>query len=348
MRDRDALADEEVYCRLIGHPEGGTRVELEEGTDGPDHFPRQPIPTKVRKTRNGLRNSLPPMYTGEVMKNWLFDSAIPWPRIYALLEDCGPSDHSMDFLARALRGVERIIPFDVGCGFTETTGRYFASYGPSQKTVDDYNAYYRHRLDFLPQSMSEASVEGSFDALLPVFWRRFGATEFVGDFCKSINLGQTLTYFLPGWTLSLTLHRKGGTMAFSDADKHTLRALNTLINQRLKLIERAEKAEGGASSLGDLRARFPCLSPREAEVAAMTASGMTAQAIADEANRSRRTIESQLQSVYCKLGVPDKKALLAALSSSQGPVWIREVFFPVKTRSAKYAGAPLDGACPQT
>lgn len=265
------------------------------------------------------------------MESWLLDPAIPWPAIYDLLErEEKPSGNSQDFLARVLRGVGKLIPFDVSCGIMDATLKYVASYGHSERAVDEFNDYYRYRLDFLPQPISNAYANGSDEALLPIPWQSFGKTEFVGDFCAPIRLGQTLLYFLPGRALSLTLHRKRGTLSFTDAEKHTLRALNFLINQRLSLYERVERAEGArrAPSLGEIRSRFPTLSRRETEVARMTAQGLTAQTIATESKLSRRTIETQLISAYGKLGVRDKKALIARLSAGEGPIWVDDVFFP--------------------
>jgi DNA-binding CsgD family transcriptional regulator len=264
------------------------------------------------------------------MENWLLDPAIPWPRIYDLLEEADLAAQSRDFLSCLLAGVGAIIPFDVGCGVTEYTHAYKASYGLPQKTVDEYNEHYRHRLDFLPQSMSEAYSRGADAALLPITWIKYCGTEFVDDFCRPLGLGQTIAYFLQGKALALTIHRSKGTLSFTEGDKRSLRVLNSLINQRLRLYDRAEKAEGGhcALSLGDIRSRFPTLSRREAEVARLTAGGMTAQAIADESNLSRRTIETQLQSAYAKLRVSGKRGLSERIRALPGPTWVGEVLFP--------------------
>lgn len=272
------------------------------------------------------------------MESWLLDPSIPWPRIYELLErDEAPSGDSRDFLARVLRGVGAIIPFDVGCGITDSTSKYVASYGQTERAVGEFNDYYRHRLDFLPQPIANAFANGSDEELLPIPWQSFGRTEFVDDFCRSLHLGQTLIYFLPGSALSLTLHRKIGTLSFTEGDNHILRVLNSLINRRLRLYERAERAEGNAEgrapSLGEIRSRFPALSAREAEVAFMSARGMMARSIAAEARLSRRTIESQLLSAYFKLGVRDKQALIAKLSAREGPAWIDGVLFPSSASS---------------
>jgi DNA-binding CsgD family transcriptional regulator len=270
------------------------------------------------------------------MEAWTLDPAIPWPLIYDLLErEEEPCGDSKDFLARVLRGVGAIIPFDVGCGILDSTQKYVASYGHPERAVDEFNDYYRYRLDFLPQPIADAYANGSDEELLPIPWQSYARTEFVGEYCRSINLGQTLIYFLPGRDLALTMHRKIGTLSFSDTDKHALRVLNFLINQRLKLYERAEKAEAAhrAPKLGDIRARFPSLSSREAEVARLSAVGMTAQAIAADRGLSRRTIESQLLSAYGKLGVRDKKALIDRVAAIEGPTWLGDVFFPASASS---------------
>jgi DNA-binding CsgD family transcriptional regulator len=266
------------------------------------------------------------------MENWLLDPAIPWPRIYDLLEGAGLADHSRDFLARVLVGVEEIIPFDVGCGVTEYTNAYRASIGLPRKTVNEYNEYYLDHLDFLPQSMSEAYSRGSDESLLPIIWNSYSGTEFVDDFCRSLNLGQTIVYFLPGKALSLTIHRARGSLAFTEGEKRSLRVLNSLINQRLRLYDRVERAEAesgtGLPSLSDILFRFPALSRREAEVARLSAQGKTARAIADDAKLSRRTIETQLQSAYAKLGVFGKRDLSERIRPLPGPIWVGEVLFP--------------------
>jgi DNA-binding CsgD family transcriptional regulator len=58
------------------------------------------------------------------------------------------------------------------------------------------------------------------------------------------------------------------------------------------------------------------LSPREQEILALLSAGHTNQGIADTLIISRRTVENHLQSIYRKLGVHNRTAAVAAISSS--------------------------------
>jgi DNA-binding CsgD family transcriptional regulator len=267
------------------------------------------------------------------MDEWLLDPAIPWPRIYELLDGGIAALDSRAFLARVLKGLEAFVPCDAGYGFIESNNAYIASLGLPGKAVDEYNSHYRYRLDFLLQSGMEASRRGADESLLPLRWKSFGGNEFVEDFCKPLRLGQTMALFLRGKSLSLALHRKSGTLGFSDTDKRILRLLNRLVNARIEVYRAAE--EGGAAMARFptpemLRRRFPGLSRREAEVAVASARGLTAQEVASRDGLSRRTIETQLASVYAKLGLRDKKALASALSGADSPRWEAGVYYPAQ------------------
>jgi DNA-binding CsgD family transcriptional regulator len=267
------------------------------------------------------------------MEDWLLDPAIPWPRIYELLDGGGAARDSRAFLARVLKGIETLIPFDVGCGFIESSNAYIASVGMPDRAVDEFNSYYRHRLGFLLQSGLEASLRGGDESLLPLRWRSFGDNEFVEDFCRPLRLGQSLALFLQGKSLSLAIHRKNGTLDFNDTDKRILRLLNGLINARLEVYRAAEEEGAAIARLPTpegLRQRFPSLSRREAEVAVASARGLTAQEVASRDGLSRRTIETQLASVYAKLGLRDKKALASALSEADSPRWEAGIYYPAQ------------------
>jgi DNA-binding CsgD family transcriptional regulator len=54
------------------------------------------------------------------------------------------------------------------------------------------------------------------------------------------------------------------------------------------------------------------LAPREREVAALAATGLSGQAIADALGIGARTVESYLRSVYGKLGLTNRAELTAA------------------------------------
>ncbi len=61
------------------------------------------------------------------------------------------------------------------------------------------------------------------------------------------------------------------------------------------------------------------LSPREREVAELTALGMSSRDVAERLYVSVRTVENHLHRVYAKLGLGGRGELAAALSAGTGP-----------------------------
>ncbi len=67
----------------------------------------------------------------------------------------------------------------------------------------------------------------------------------------------------------------------------------------------------GGGRAGDV---FSALTPREREISALVAEGLTNQAVADRLCLSTRTVESHVARVYRKTGVPSRAALAALMA----------------------------------
>ncbi|MEJ2886295.1 LuxR C-terminal-related transcriptional regulator [Actinomycetospora aeridis] len=78
-----------------------------------------------------------------------------------------------------------------------------------------------------------------------------------------------------------------------------------------------EQCEGAETSAAGLLERTGELTPREAEIAALAAGGLTSPAIADQLVISVRTVNNVLRSVYAKLGVSGRGKLAEALGLKQ-------------------------------
>ncbi|GLZ46293.1 LuxR family transcriptional regulator [Actinomycetospora sp. NBRC 106375] len=74
-----------------------------------------------------------------------------------------------------------------------------------------------------------------------------------------------------------------------------------------------EACEGAETPAAGLLERTGELTPREAEIAALAAGGLTSRAIADQLVISVRTVNNVLRSVYAKLGVSGRRELTEAL-----------------------------------
>ncbi|HWN26258.1 MAG TPA: helix-turn-helix transcriptional regulator, partial [Actinomycetospora sp.] len=75
----------------------------------------------------------------------------------------------------------------------------------------------------------------------------------------------------------------------------------------------SEACEGAETPAAGLLERTGELTPREAEIAALAAGGLTSRAIADQLVISVRTVNNVLRAVYAKLGVAGRGELSDAL-----------------------------------
>jgi DNA-binding CsgD family transcriptional regulator len=75
----------------------------------------------------------------------------------------------------------------------------------------------------------------------------------------------------------------------------------------------SEACEGAETPAFGLLERTGELTPRESEIAALAAGGLTSRAIADQLVISVRTVNNVLRSVYAKLGVAGRRELAEAL-----------------------------------
>lgn len=83
-------------------------------------------------------------------------------------------------------------------------------------------------------------------------------------------------------------------------------------------VMRLLKSAGSAGRRAALSGKgIKALSAREREVAALTVQRLTAQQIAEVLVLSRRTVESHLASMYAKLEVHSKPALIEALEAAE-------------------------------
>ena len=252
------------------------------------------------------------------MDNYLEDPKIPWKSISELVEHAGSCTNRDDFLSRLLLGIESLIPHDVGGGLLGADGKYSIYHGLGGMAVERYNEYYFCKWGFVPQPLLESIMGGTDHDIMPASWSLFPNTEFVSDFCRPIDLGSTIIYFSPHSSHSIALHRGFRTRLFSDTEKTTLRILSAHMNNFLSLHEKIEELVPHVPDTSDLKNRFPVLSNREIEVVRQTCMGFSAALIAKRSGHSRRTIESQLLSIYQKLIVDTKKELVDKITNSQG------------------------------
>ena len=80
----------------------------------------------------------------------------------------------------------------------------------------------------------------------------------------------------------------------------------------------ASSCEGAETPASGLLERTGELTPREAEIAALAAGGLTSKAIADQLVISVRTVNNVLHAVYAKLGIARRGDLPEALGLRSG------------------------------
>jgi two-component system, NarL family, nitrate/nitrite response regulator NarL len=109
-------------------------------------------------------------------------------------------------------------------------------------------------------------------------------------------------------------------------------------------------AEVQAGLASEIRLRSepgrPALSPREREVLALIAEGLTAPAVGRELHLSTATVKSHLKTLYEKLGVSDRAAAVAE-AMRRGLLEGRRSPRPSARRTAAWPHAGVQSASPQ-
>ncbi|HEY0277503.1 MAG TPA: helix-turn-helix transcriptional regulator [Solirubrobacterales bacterium] len=143
--------------------------------------------------------------------------------------------------------------------------------------------------------------------------REWTRRELFNDFYRPLGMSYEVSAQLAwdplGASCCVALHRSGRDFGAREL------ALLEVLAPHLRLA-RARIARAASGEAGDLAARLP-ITPREAEVLALLAAGLTNDGIAADLGISRNTVARHVEHVYGKLGVHTRvaaaRAALAAL-----------------------------------
>jgi DNA-binding CsgD family transcriptional regulator len=243
---------------------------------------------------------------------------VPWRAVQEYLLSIESAATMDEFLGRAVSGVDRLIPSDVGIGLLDSaSGRVLFGYGHgfSKSFASAFNNYFRFRIPFVgAKNFKEASLSLLSDnhcAL--VKWSDYRDSEFVTDF---IGPGEaySLSCTMPGLRTMISLHRSSRVSIFSEAHCATLAVLAPHLSNLYSCFKKLEQAAPFAVSQEEVQQRFPRMSKREAEVAVLLCRGLTASEIASKLFINVRTVQTHIDHLYLKLDVRSKREAISLLT----------------------------------
>ncbi len=226
-------------------------------------------------------------------------SAKTWRGINDYLVEIEESESEAELSRRALEGVLRFIPADIGAGLVDASQRLIAYPSETAGIAQVYNSRYWCIVPSLSRG-ADGAIRWSDRAR----WADYPNSEFYADFARPLGVGASMSVLRPPQWLSITLQRSSGGRSFSKLEHTILEVLNphvrNLLSLRKKLDARPLMARVSAE---ELRFCFPALSPREAQTAALLCMGASAREIASALRFGLRTAESHVAHIYQKLDV---------------------------------------------
>lgn len=141
-------------------------------------------------------------------------------------------------------------------------------------------------------------------------WRRLQGSELAAVFARPNGIWSTLTHFLPGYRWSLSVHRGAGEPPFSDREPFIIVAANRHANQLYTLYGRLEHSSIDSPTADQIGKYLPRLTSRGALVCSLHCMGISAPAVDSKLCVSTRTVETQIGTVYFKLGISTKAELM--------------------------------------
>ncbi len=241
---------------------------------------------------------------------------VPWPEVQDYLLNLGAARTKEELLDRAVEGLDRLIPADIGAGLLDPGGRFVSGYGLSAAENRAYNEYYRLRIPVIDDQ--RRFQELSWQIVQPIEWRDFRDSEFVSDFARPAGIARSLILPGPSVRLAISVHRSTFG-AFSEAETATIAVINPHLSNLYTCLEKLSQPVRSLPSAEEVRERFPALSRREAQIASSLCRDLTAAEMASRLFISRRTVETHVLHIYQKLDVRTKRKAVDVLLSSATP-----------------------------
>jgi len=241
---------------------------------------------------------------------------VPWRGVHEYLLEVESARNVQDFFARALAGIERLIPFDLASTLFDGAGRMLASKGFGEASIRIFNDYYRFRIPFLPDPYADLrrylAISEKFQI---VEWSDYGDSEFVADYARPQRNAHTIAHIDPGLPVIVSLHRSSRCSTFTDADCATLAILNLHLSNLYCCLEKLAQTVHHAFYEDKIRELFPQVSRREAQVATLLCRGLTAPEIASKLFLSVRTAEWHIEQLYMKIDARNKREAITRLTN---------------------------------
>jgi DNA-binding CsgD family transcriptional regulator len=239
---------------------------------------------------------------------------LPWSRINDYLLEVGASQSKDGFIQKATTAVERIVSFDAASGIFDMERRVIWGIGLSARWQKAYNDYYRHICPPFSAKGGPSYPDPRFFEQRFYRFSDYRDSEFYADFARVNNLEHAMVTAMPGSKITLNPHRTRWVSAFSEKERAIMEILTPHLNNFFSTLQKLSDSADGRPSLEDIRARFPNLTDREAEIAHLLCRRLTAPEMATRLFISVRTVESHIAKLYAKLGVRSKREAIMRMT----------------------------------
>ncbi len=235
---------------------------------------------------------------------------LPWKRIFTFLEAIEAESSPEGFSSRTLETVDSLVAYDYAF-FAVASPKVVGS--PSlfmQRHCPKWilDLYFAHYVGLDPS----LSVKAKYP-IVGGDWRRHEQSEFTVDFIPRASTRNSISVSdlcrVDGQGFVLVLHR-GGSRGYSDREIATLSALyphlETLFHAAIEPDRTAiRKFESETIEAG--------LTPREREVASLSAYRYSIREVAEHLRVSPRTVAKHQERIYLKLNVEGRRDLIRKL-----------------------------------
>ena len=227
--------------------------------------------------------------------------ASTWRRINDYIYALGCAENRSTLLDCIMHNVIDIVPADIGAGLINLSQTILSGFGLPEHTIHTYNERY---FRLVPSVVFGPNGELLF-APDRVRWVDYPDSEFYADFARPQGLGFGMSALRPLHPFSLVFQRSSCGKGFSERENTILEILNPHINNFLSIREKYDLlSKKRTTTPEDIKACFPQLWKREAQVAERLCAAFRQRDILCPPNRSKDGANSQspiyMKSWMCK------------------------------------------------
>jgi DNA-binding CsgD family transcriptional regulator len=235
-----------------------------------------------------------------------------YKRIFDLLLLVG-SEREPEGLCRSfLREAAILLPFDSAVFHIlgpNLTIRKSEMLGISSKTANEYLEYYVE-IDCLKQQTNPDS------RVLSANWDLYRNTEYVADFLSPLGITASAVLVLHDWmnrpAAAIDLNRERN-QSFTERDLSILQIIQPHLENLFANLTKSIFLNNENFRSSDWLKKYPILTGREAEVAALLCRRLKIVEIGALLSISPRTVQKHIENIYVKLNVSSQTELLAKI-----------------------------------